>query len=85
MNDLPVHPLVRGLVELADGVAQRSAKAAGVAELGGQLDEQVLALEVASRLGDLVREHLGEGEVLEQSDDVGKRLVEREHIRVRGL
>ena len=52
------------------------------AELLRQLAEQVLAGEIAARARDLVAQHARIGEVLEQRDDVGERLVEGQHVAI---
>ena len=70
------------VVGAADRLAQGAVAARRLAELLRELAEQALAREVAARLGDLVAEHLGEAEVLEQRDDVGERLVEGERVAV---
>ena len=78
---MPDPLLLRGIV-LADRVAQRAVRAAGVAELRGELREQVLAAQVAARPGDLVRQHFRKREVLKERDDVGEGFVERQDVRV---
>ncbi len=78
-------PLARHRIDAADGVAQRSAAADRLAELVRELAQQVLARQVAARLGDLVAQGLRLREVLEQGDDVGERLVERQHVGVARL
>ena len=55
------------------------------AELLRELAEAVLAREVAAGRGDLVAQHLGEGEVLEERDEIRERLVEGEHVGVARL
>ena len=78
-------PLAGLLVDLADRVAQRAALAGRLAELLRELAQPVLAREVAAGRGDLVAQDLGEREVLEQRDEVGERLVEREHVGIARL
>ena len=68
-------------------LAQRAAQAGRVAELLASCAEQVLAGErMSPRVrGDLVAQHLGKREVLEQRHDVGEGLVEGEHVGVARL
>ena len=78
-------PLAGLLVDLADRVAERAALAGRLAELLRELAQEVLAREVAARRGDLVAQHVGEGEVLEERDEVRERLVEGEHVGIARL
>ena len=66
-------------------VAQRRAPPGRPAELLRELAEQVLAVQIAARARDLVSQHARIGEVLEQRDDVGERLVEGGHVGVARL
>ena len=59
---------------------------AGFAELPRQAAQKaVLVAEVAARPGDLEADQFVHGEMLEQRDDVGERLVKGQHVRVRGF
>ena len=71
------------LIDGADGVAQGASQPEGPSELAGQLAEQaLLGPQRPAGRGNLVLEDLGEREVLEQRDDVGKRLVEGADVGV---
>ena len=76
------HPLAARFIVVADGISQRTVRATRMAELGSQLRQQIFGTEVTASLGNLMPQLLGQCEVLEQRDDVGKGLVKGEHIRV---
>src|SRR4051794_37371760 len=78
-------PLPGGEVDPTYGVPQGLPPAGRLAELLSELAEEVLAGQVATGASDLVAEHAGVGEVLEQGDDVSEYLVKREDIRVHRL
>ncbi len=62
------------------GVAQRAVAAGGMAELHGQLAQKALPPEIAARARDLCLERLGQGEMLQQRDDVGEAFVEGKDV-----
>ena len=70
------------VLEPADGVAQRAAAAHRLSELDGQHAQHRFGLDVAAGPGDLVLQHLPDGEVLHQRHDVGERLVKRQHVGI---
>ncbi len=72
-------------VDLAQGIPQRAPPPDRLAELLGELGEQVLFRQIAAGLGDLVAQHLGVGEVLEERHDVGEGLVEGQDVDVARL
>ena len=72
-------------VLLTEIVAQRVAAAGRARELLRELAQHAFAREVAAGARDLVAQHARIGEVLEQRDDVGERLVEGEHILIHRL
>jgi hypothetical protein len=53
-----------------------------LAELDCELGQQVARAQVAAGPGDLVAQHTRQREVLEQRDQVGEGLVERERVRI---
>lgn len=70
------------IFERPESVAERGAAARRSAELDGELTEHVLSAEVTAGAGDLMPKDLRIGEVLEEGDEVGKRLVKRKDIAV---
>jgi hypothetical protein len=56
--------------------------AGGLAELYGELSQQVLLFEVAAGRGNLMAQGLRQREVLEQGNDVGKSLVKSEDVGI---
>src|SRR5215203_7165973 len=70
------------VIRLAQVVTQRPARARGPAELLGQLAQQVIRLQTATAVGDLMAQDIGIREMLEQRHDVRERLVERQDVRV---
>ena len=63
-------------------VAQRAGAADRLAELVGEAGQQRIAAQRAAAVGDLVPDHVGHREMLEQSDDVGETLVEGEDVDI---
>ena len=63
-----------------DGLAQRAAAPGGMAELLGQPGHQLARAELPAVGCDLGLDRLAQGEVREQRDDVGERLVEGETV-----
>ncbi len=77
-------PSARLRVEGAYRVAQRTPQSGRASELSRELTEHVLLRpDVAAGPLNLVSEDLAEREVLEERNDIGKGLVERQHVRVR--
>jgi imidazolonepropionase-like amidohydrolase len=77
--------VVRSRARTSGRGAQGAAAPARLPELLGQLSQQVLAGQVAAGAGDLVAQHAGIGKVLKERDQVGERLVKRQHVGVHGL
>ena len=69
----------------ANGISQRPAAPSGISELRSQLREPIIHPQVSARPLDLVEQHSGKREVLEDCHDVGKRLVKGKHIAIRGV
>jgi hypothetical protein len=78
-------PFLCHRVDFADRGAQGTISADRAPELLRQFTEEILRGEVSARLGDLVFQYVGKGKMLKQRDDIGEGLVERMHIRIRGL
>jgi hypothetical protein len=89
LQPLALAPLLAGRVVrvglVVDRGAERLPRPGRVAELLGQLHERVGRLKAGVRLLDRPGQDLGEGEVLEDGDDVGESLVKAEDVAVRGL
>ena len=67
------YPLFRLRIIPANEISQGSMGASCVSELSGQLTQEVLSAgKISARLGDLMPQGFGEGEMLKQRDDVGK-------------
>ena len=79
---LEPRPGPRRRIDAADRAAQRPVPTRRLAELDRQLGQQVARAQVAAGPGDLVAQHAGQREVLEQRDQVGEGLVERERVRI---
>jgi len=73
------------LGRLADCASQCLGTPDRLAELLGQLRQQVTMQQVSPGARHLETQHLRQGKVLEQRDDVGKSLMERENIRIARL
>src|SRR2546430_2403155 len=65
------------------GRAQRLPAAGGIAELTRQLDQRARGADVPARPLDVLADDVGEGEVLEERDDVRESFVEGEDVLVR--
>src|SRR4051812_29958471 len=75
-------PVPGGFVQLPQRAPQRTMIARRPAKLLRQFAHEIVHLHVATRLCDLMLNHLDKGEVLEHGYDIRKRLVERKSVRL---
>ncbi len=53
-----------------------------LAELLGKLSEQTLRSQIAACFGNLMTQNFGKSKMLKKRDNIGKRFVKRERVRV---
>src|ERR1044071_3880952 len=78
-------PLFSLRVIFSNSIAQCPMGSARVAHLRRELGQQILAVQVATRLRDLMDQHLWKSKMLKQRNDVCEGFVKSQHVIVRGL
>jgi hypothetical protein len=67
----------------ADCIAERAVSSYAVTKLLGQLSQQTLLRKIASGLCNLIAQCFGDGEMLEECNDISERFVKSEHVTIR--